>query len=201
MGKLFMDMDNPEPQIDFSTLNGLQTVEQVVTTKWLVTGVANGIDMSRMSITADRRDFAPGISGRHTSEEEKTSFLELAVQPQAPPPFSYMLTLSAPLKEADICPAGDAVFSGLYYNNDETYSQRIVAHNKGFLESGNYDAIKRFSAAALKQENSYQKVHALFPSAIPKTRIEKIEPLGPDSPPVQIRWPDGKVESTSAYYK
>lgn len=201
MRKPFMNTDNSKPKIDFATLQGLQTVEQVVTTKWLVTGVANGIDMSRMSIAAERRDFAPGISGRHTSEQERTSFLELAVQPEAPPPFSYMLTLSAPLKEADICPAGDAAFSGLYYNDDETISQSIVAQNKGFLDSGNYDAISRFSAAALREENSYQKVHALFPSAIPKTRIEKIEPLGPDSPPIQIRWPGGKFESTSDYYK
>jgi len=186
--------------IDFASLNGAQTVEHTVTTKWLVTGVANGIDMGRMSISSERRDFPPGISGRHTAEKPSVCYLELGVTPGALPPFSYILTLRASLKEFDIRPAGDAQFSGNYYNIDETISQTIVAQNRGFLESGHYDGLIRHSAAALATFDTKETVHALLPSAIGRFTIEKIEPLGGESPPVEIRWPDGRTESSIQYY-
>jgi hypothetical protein len=157
--------------------------------------------MGRMSISSERRDFAPGISGRHTAEKPSVCFLELGVTPDAPPPFSYMFTLKAPLREFDIRSAGGAPFSGDYYNSDETISQTIVAQNQAFFESGNYDGLIRHSAAALAKLNTKETVHALLPSAIGKFMIEKIEPLGAESPPVEIRWPDGRTESSTKYYR
>jgi hypothetical protein len=195
-----MDTNATGIQIDFSSLNGAQTVEHTVTTEWLVTGVANGIDMGRMSISSERRDFAPGISGRHTAEKPSVCFLELDVKPESPPPFSYLLTVEAPLKEFDIRPAGDAPFSGNYYNADETISQIIVEQNRAFLESGHYNGLIRYSAAALAKLDTKETVHALLPSAIGKFTIKKIEPLGTGSPPVEIRWPDGRTESSTKYY-
>ena len=187
-------------QIDFTILNGAKTIEHTVTTEWLVTGVAGGIDMGRMSISSDRRDFAQGISGRHTAEKPNVCFLELDVKPESPPPFSYMLTLEASLKEFDIRPAGDALFSGNYYNADETISQTIVEQNRPFLEGGHYDSLIRYSAAAIAKLDAKETVHALLPSAIAKFTIKKIEPLGAESPPVEIRWPDGRAEISSNYY-
>lgn len=188
-------------QIDFATLKGAQTIEHTITTEWLVTGVANGIDMGRTSISADRRDFAPGVSGRHTAEKPSVCYLELDVKPEAPPAFSYMLTLKATLKEFDIRPAGDAQFSGNYYNSDESISQTIVEQNRPFLESGNYNGVVRHSAAAMAKLQTNETVHALLPSAVEKFTIERIEPLGTESPPIEIRWPDGRTESSTKYYR
>ena len=76
-----MSTNATDIHIDFGSLKGAKTVEHRVTTEWLVTGVANGIDMGRMSISSERRDFAPGISGRHTAEKPSVCFLELDVNP------------------------------------------------------------------------------------------------------------------------
>ena len=195
-----MNMNSNEPrQIEFSSLNGVKTVEHAVKMQWLVTGVSAGIDMGRMSIASGRLDFGPGISGRHTAENPETCFRELEVTPASPPPFSYLITAEASLKEIDIRSAGDAVFSGNYYNSDETISQGIIEHNRPFLQSGNYDGVVRHSAAAYQKDMTYETVHALLPSAIDKTKIIKVEPLGANSPPVEIRWPDGRRDSTSSY--
>jgi hypothetical protein len=195
-----MNTNMNEPQrVDFHSLTNANTVEHSVTMQWLVTGVVAGIDMGRMSIASGRRDFGPGISGRHTAEMSGTCFRELEVTPTSPPPFSYLITAEAALKEIDIRSAGDAMFSGSYYNPDETISQSIVEQNRPFLESGNYDGVIRHSAAAYHQSKAYETVHALFPSAINKTIIIKIVPLGEHSPSVEIRWPDGRRESTSNY--
>lgn len=169
--------DKPQ-QIEFSSLNGVKTVEHAVKMQWLVTGVYAGIDMERMSLASGRRDFGHGISGRHTAEKPETCFRELEVTPASPPPFSYLITAEASLKEIDIRCAGDAVFSGNYYNSDETISQVIIEHNRSFLQSGNYDGVVRHSAAAYHKDKAYETVHALLPSAIEKTKIIKIEPLG-----------------------
>jgi hypothetical protein len=187
--------------VNFSTLPGIATGEQTISAKWLVTGVSGGIDLGRMSVAPDRRDFGPGISGRQAAAEADTCFLELDVNPKSPPPFSYLVTFTGRVQAVDLRSAGDAAFSGAYYGRDVTPSQDIIEHNRAFLESGNFNAVIRYSAAAQHKRNTLEVVYAFLPSVTGVLEIQNIEPLGDNSPPVPIRWPNGKAENTKDYYR
>src|SRR5258706_241632 len=67
---------------------GTEIRESTYTTFWLLTGVAGGIDLNRMS-TASRRDFPAGVSGSQMGLLPETCFVEVPFF--QPPPFSYLL--------------------------------------------------------------------------------------------------------------
>jgi hypothetical protein len=185
---------------NFAMLSGVKTESGNFVIKWLLTGVSEGIDMGWMPTREGRRDFGVGISGFQGAAEPKTCFTELKIIPTSPPPFTYLVTLTGNLKGLDIRSAGDHIFSGDYYNKDRTKSQAIINANATFINSEGYQILIRISAAAKEVFGTYETVFSIFPSAIPYLGIQTVEPLGESSPPIEIRWPDGKKETSDNYY-
>lgn len=151
-------------------------------TKWLLTGVSNGIDLRRMSIADGRRDFPAGVSGSHMAWQDKTCFLEVPFDRSAPPPSTYLLTFTGELNLADLRSVGDAAFSGNFYGTNHGYSRDVFIENiPDYTEAGCH-GILRYSAPAWAQTNSHEEVVALFPSALERLSLVQVEPIGPDSP-------------------
>lgn len=176
---------------------GIKIQESKYTPNWLLTGVSGGIDLRRMS-TASRRDFPSGVSGSQMALEPETCFLEVPFN--TPPPFSYLLTFEGCLREADMRSAGDAAFSGQFYDENHGYSQQVFESNSGELADLGCDCIHRYSAAALKSEGKFADVLSFLPSALPKLVLKKIEPIGSESPPVKITLWNGDVRSVEEFY-
>jgi hypothetical protein len=169
-------------------------------TKWLLTGVSNGIDLRRMSIAAGRRDFPADVSGSHMAWQDKTCFTEVPFDRAAPPPFTYLLTFKGELNLADLRSVGGAAFSGNFYGTNHEYSREVFLENiPEYTEAGCHGFL-RYSAPALAQTNSHEEVVALFPSARQQLSLVQVEPIGSDSPPVPINLFDGSIRSSDEFY-
>jgi hypothetical protein len=180
------------------TPSGMITGERPFSLKWLLTGVANGIDLHRMS-TGERRDFPAGVSGSHTALEEQTCYLEVPFK--TPPPHSYMLSFTGTLKYADCTKEPNVDFSGTFYDADHGFSQQVFITNSGEYAALGLDGILRYSYPAF-QTGSLQEVVALFPSARPKLTLTSIAPLGDSSPPVPVLlFGQDKPVSSEVFYK
>jgi hypothetical protein len=127
-------------------------VDSEYTAYWLLTGVSAGIDLNRMSTASERRDFPAGVSGSHMALRADTCFTEVAVTEETP--FSYLLTFRAKVKEADLRCAGDAAFSGQYYDKDHGYSQEVFIQNSGEFASLGCDCLHHYSAAVKQQKGT-----------------------------------------------
>ncbi len=153
---------------------------------WLLTGVEQCIDLNRMS-TTDRRDFPRGVSGSHMAVERSTCFLELRIDPVAPPAKTYLLTfICGSLLYADYRHVPSASFSGQMYAPDHGYSQAVFQANSGEYAGLGIDGLLRYSAPSLAINNSRQEVVGLFSSARPKLTLKRIEHMGPFSPAVPV---------------
>jgi len=177
----------------------IKIVESEYTAYWLLTGVAGGIYLNRMSTASDRRDFPAGVSGSHMALSADTCYLEVPVTEETP--FSYLLTFLVKVKEADLRCAGDAAFSGQYYDRDHGYSQDVFIQNSGEFASLGCDCLHHYSAAAKRQKGTHEDVLAMFPSALPKLELIGVEPLGNNSPPITITLFDGEQRSSEDYYR
>jgi hypothetical protein len=165
---------------------GITTGQCSITLHWLLTGVEHCIDLNRMS-TTDRRDFPYGVSGSHMAVDRATCFLELHINPAAPPPKTYLLTLVGDsLRYADYRSVPSASFSGQMYAPEHGYSQSIFQTNSGEYAHIGLDGLLRYSAPALAINNSKQEVVGLFPSARPKLTLKSIEHLGLFSPAISV---------------
>jgi hypothetical protein len=178
--------------------SGIKIQNAVYTTKWLLTRVASGIDLNRMS-TASRRDFPLGVSGSQMTLAPETCFLEVPFP--EPPPFSYLLTFECPIREADMRGAGDAGFSGQYYDPDHGYSQQVFIENSGEFAASGCDCLHRYSAAVKLKAGKLADVLSFFPSARSKIILKEIEPLGTGSPPIQVTLWQGEVRSSEEFYR
>ena len=169
-------------------------------TKWLLTGVSNGIDLKRMSTAEGRRDFPPGVSGSQMAWENDTCFLEVPFDKDSPPDYTYLLTFRAELKLADLRAVGDAGFSGNYYGKDHEFSQNLFIENAPEYTEAGCHGLLRYSAAALKQDDSRKEVLSLFPPALERLVLVKVEPIGRNSPSVPISFFDGESGFTDQFY-
>lgn len=175
---------------------GTEIRESTYTTFWLLTGVAGGIDLNRMS-TASRRDFPAGVSGSQMGLQPETCFVEVPFS--QPPPFSYLLGFTGTLKEADLRRAGDAAFSGRLYDSDHGYSQQIFQQCAPDYADHGCDCMHRFSFAIMRDTGRKEDVLSLFPSAREKLALVSVAPVGPGSPPVPITLFGGSTKSSADY--
>jgi hypothetical protein len=170
--------------------DNVEIIEQHYETKWLLTGVAGEIDLKRMS-TAGRRDFPVGVSGSHMALDEDTCRLEVAFE--QPPKNSYVLSFTGCLRMADLRSAGDAQFSGQFYDANHDFSQYVFLENQPEYEKEGCDGIHRYSFVAMQKVNEKRDVVAIFPEAFSKLKLVNVQPLGTESPPISIRMPDGSM--------
>jgi hypothetical protein len=164
---------------------------------WLVTGVADMIDLNRMS-TGDRRDFPFGVSGSHMAGDRATPFRE--VQFTAPPPNTYLLRFDADLIVGDYRTNKDPGFEEKMYGKAQNYSQEVFVANSGEFAQLGINAIVRYSAPS-KAAGIDSDVYGIFPSARGMLTLREIEPIGSNSPPIRIRLFEGPSERlTSDFY-
>lgn len=150
---------------------------------WLITGVAGGIDLNRMS-TADRRDFPEGVSGSHMAGDPITPFKE--VKFNTPPPNSYLLAFDAELKVADCRGNTDPTLDAQLYGPTHDFSQEVFANNSGEFPRLGINSIVRWSAPCL-QEGIKADVYALLPDARQHLTLRSVTPIGSNSTPIGIR--------------
>ena len=156
--------------------------------------------MGWMPTREGRRDFGSGVSGFFGAADTRTCFTELGINPASPPPFSYLINLTGNLKGLDIRSIEDSSFLSDYYDADVKKSQTVIRANTPFLNSAGYQVIIRYSAAARRTYGTHETVFSVRPLAIPLLGVQMIQPLGDQSPPIEIRWPDGKKETSKNYY-
>ncbi|HMP81249.1 MAG TPA: hypothetical protein PKA41_00915 [Verrucomicrobiota bacterium] len=165
---------------------GIITAQDSFTLYWLLTGVGACIDLNRMSTTA-RRDFPAGVSGSHMALKRETCFLELRIEQQSPPSGTYLLTLTASdLKYADYRSVPSQSFTGQMYSPDPGYSQQVFIDNSGKFAALSVEGLLHYSAPAYGLDKSLADVLGLFPAARHKLKLDRIEPLGLESPPIPV---------------
>lgn len=187
--------------IQFQDLEGLQPYQLDRPLCWVGTGMACDYDLRRMSTAGGRRDFGNGISGSHTAFVPDTCFTELKISDPFPE-NSHLIRLTGSLKLLDIRHGSDdtSTFSGKYYSDDRQLSCDMIDANRGYLQSGGYQGILRFSKPILEQGKLHEVV-ALLPEAIGFLDVQSVEPLNPAYKPIQIIGLDGAKHPIELFMK
>jgi len=107
--------------------------------------------------------------------------------------------LTGSLRLLDLRKVAEPAFSGAYYSADRSISCQIVDANIGYLKSGGFDGILRYSKP-LVDVDCFQDVVAITPDAIGKLGVKAIFPLGTISKPLNVILADGKVIPMVNYY-
>ena len=152
--------------------------------------------------------FSKGRQGRRLAARFRTashlamSFDTCAAELKLGSPYpadSYHVMLTGSLRLLDLRKVAEPAFSGAYYSADRSISCQIVDANIGYLKSGGFDGILRYSKP-LVDVDCFQDVVAITPDAIGKLGVKAIFPLGTISKPLNVILADGKVIPMVNYY-
>ena len=179
--------------------DGIIPGEEELTLYWLLSNVRDRIDLNRMSDTS-RRDFPEGVRGSHMATKEETCFAECQIDRHAPPPGTYLLSFRALLRFADYRSVPSEHFTGQMYSPSHGYSQQVFDLNSGEYAALGLNSIRRYSARVHEINHTLEDVLALLPDARRCLSLLWIEPIGPDSPPIEFVHYDSVDPAFTIFY-
>lgn len=165
----------------------------------LLTGITSQIDLVGKYYNPENRDWTSDVKGSHWTLDSVSPLSEVGVSQCQLTSGDFLLHASGHLKYIDERNAGDAFYSGLRFDTDVRFSQRIMQVNRDYLESGGFDCFLRKRRDALSGKNVTSTVVGVFPWAFPKLKLIGLQGYGqPPSNPTLIL-PDGTRAESQAF--
>lgn len=165
----------------------------------LLTGISEKIDLTGTYFNADNRDWFDRLRGAHWTLDPESPFSEVGVYPGQLKTGAFLLQASGKLNYIDERSAGNSFYSGLRFDNDVSFSQRIMEENLNFLISGGFDCFLRKRRAALSDQQCNDTVVGVFPWAFKKLQLNAVLGFGnPPSNPIVIL-PDGTIAKCNQF--